>query len=427
VNLAAAARSAARRGARAPVPPTRTRSGGPPAPSDAALARVVRDEAARLSAAVTRLVGNFAVAEEIVGDTLVVALERWRRDGVPPRPGAWLMMVAKRRAIDVLRRDATYLRKLAELALPEEEPPSEADERLRLLFTCCHPGLAPEARIALTLQAILGLTTAEIAAAFLVTPDVVAQRLSRARRKIREAGIPYSTPSSDELPERLPSVLAVLYLAFNEGYLSSRPWSAERRDLATDAAWLTELVVGLLPDEPEPLALLALMRMHLARADARFDATGALVRLRDQDRGLWDGAGLTAAIALLERAATLGRTGPIQLQAAIVACHIEASAWEETDWVQVLLLYDALVRLDPSPVVLLNRAIALAEVLGPDAALGAIDDLPGVLFGYHLYHATRADLLTRLGREAEARLARATAVGCTRNPAERALLGSPSD
>jgi RNA polymerase sigma-70 factor (ECF subfamily) len=257
-----------------------------------------------------------------------------------------------------------------------------------------------------------------------VTPDVVAQRLSRARRKIREASIPYRVPPSDELPARLPSVLAVLYLAFNEGYLSSRPSSAERRDLAEDAAWLTELVVRLLPDEPEPLALLALMRMHLARADARFDATGALVRLRDQDRRMWDRAGLAAATALLGRAARLGRTGPIQLHAAIVACHVEASAWEETDWLQVVLLYDALRRLDPSPVVLLNRAIALAEVLGPDASLAAIDNVGGDLSGYHLYHAARADMLARLGRAAEARLARATALGCTRNPAERAFLAS---
>jgi RNA polymerase sigma-70 factor (ECF subfamily) len=382
---------------------------------------VFREEAGLLTASLVRLLGDFDVAEEIVQDTLLLALERWRRDGIPDRPGAWLATAARRRAIDRLRRDARFRQKLA---LLEAEPAGadEPDDRLRLIFTCCHPALSHRARVVLTLRAVCGFTTAEIAGAFLLSDAAVAQQIHRARRKIVEAGIPYRVPGPDELAERLDAVLAVLYLMFNEGYLSRGGGVPTRRDLAEDAAWLASLLTRLLPDEPEPLGLLALMRLHLARAATRFDAAGDLVLIADQDRSRWDGDAIAAAIRLVERAGGMRRPGPYQLQAAIAACHAEAPSWAATDWRQIVVLYDLLLRLTPSPVVRLNRAVALRWVAGSAAALAEVDALAGALDGYHLFHATRAELLQELGRGREARTAEERALGLTANRAERALL-----
>jgi len=385
---------------------------------DAAVAAVFREEAGQLTGTLVRLLGDFAVAEEVVQDTLLLALERWRRDGIPDRPGAWL--AARRRAIDLLRRDARYRQKLA--LLEAEPPPAEPDDRLRLIFTCCHPSLGPEAQVALTLRAVCGFTTAEIASAFLASEAAVAQRISRARRKIVQAGVPYRVPDAGEMGARLGEVLAVLYLMFNEGYLASGAGAPARRDVAEDATWLAALLSRLLPAEPEALGLLALMRLHLARAAARFDAAGELVLLADQDRSLWDREAIAAAVALIERAAALRRPGPYQLQAAIAACHAEAPSWAETDWTQILVLYDLLLRMAPTPVVRLNRAVALRAVAGPEAALAEVDALAGELDGYHLFHATRAELLFELGRREQSRAAEVRALGLTANRAERRLL-----
>jgi RNA polymerase sigma-70 factor (ECF subfamily) len=389
------------------------------APTDATLAEVFREEAGRLTALLVRSLGDFDLAEDLVQDALVVALERWPREGIPDQPGAWLLTVARRRAIDRLRRDAAYRAKLLQLDWPQ---PSEPDDRLQLIFTCCHPALSREAQVALTLHTICGLSTAEIASAFLIPEPTVAQRLVRARRKIRQAGIPYRVPGAEELNERLSEVLTVLYLMFNEGYLTSAGEQPERRDLAEDAEWLAALLSRLMPTEPEVMGLLALIRLHRARARTRFDATGRLVLLRDQDRSQWDHRAIAAAADLVVRASQLRRPGPYQIQAAIVACHAEAPSWEGTDWLQILLLYDTLLRYDPSPVVRLNRAIALYYVSGPAAALEAVDELAEALDRYHLYHATRAELLRELGRLTEARHADAAALQLTANPAERALL-----
>jgi RNA polymerase sigma-70 factor (ECF subfamily) len=370
-----------------------------------------------------RLLGDFDVAEEIVQDTLLLALERWRRDGIPDRPGAWLTTAARRRSLDRLRRDARFRAKLelveAEAARGDVDEP---DDRLRLIFTCCHPALSPRAQVVLTLRAVCGFTTAEIAGALLLTEATVYQQVHRARRKIVQAGVPYRVPAPAEMDERLGRVLAVLYLMFNEGYLSSGAGAPARRDLAEDAAWLAALLVRLLPAEPEPLGLLALMRLHLARAPARFDADGDLVLLADQDRASWDRAAIAGAVALVERAGGMRRPGPYQLQAAIAACHAEAPAWAATDWPQIVVLYDMLLRLDPSPVVRLNRAGALRWVAGPEAALAEVDALAADLDGYHLLHATRAELLRELGRREAARAAELRALDLTANRAERALL-----
>jgi RNA polymerase sigma-70 factor (ECF subfamily) len=392
-------------------------------PADAALAAVFREEAGQLTGTLVRLLGDFDVAEEIVQDTLLLALERWRRDGIPERPGAWLSTAARRRAIDRLRRDARYREKLALLESgPAPLARAEPDDRLRLVFTCCHPALSAEAQVALTLRAVCGFTTAEIAGALLVSEAAVAQRLSRARRKIVQAGVPYRVPADEEMAERLGQVLAVLYLMFNEGYLASGPGAPARRDLSEDAAWLAALLARLLPAEPEALGLLALMRLHLARAAARFDAAGELVLLPDQDRSRWDREAIAAAIELIERAGAMRRPGPYQLQAAIAACHAEAPSWEETDWPQIVALYDLLLRLAPSPVVRLNRAVALRAVAGPEAALAEVDALAAELDGYHLFHATRAELLFELGRREQSRAAELRAIGLTANRAERSLL-----
>ena len=370
-----------------------------------------------------RLIGNFDIAEEVVQDSLLVALEKWPVQGIPDKPGAWLMTAARRRAIDLLRRDQRYAEKLALLersTMPPEA--SEADDRLRLIFTCCHPALAQEAQVALTLRAVAGFTTQEIAAAFLVSEPTMAQRIVRAKRKIVEANIPYRVPQGAELVPRVDAVLAVLYLMFNEGYLSRGAQVASRRDIAEDAMWLASLVARLLPEQAEVLGLVVLMRLHLARARARFDSAGEIVLLPEQDRTLWDSAAIADGVEVLNRAAAMGAPGPYQLQAAIAAVHARARSWRETDWSQVVALYDALLRLTDTPVVRLNRAVALSHVSGPRVALGEVNDLAISLGAYHLFHATRAELLDELGETMLAREARIRALELCQNPAERSLL-----
>jgi len=298
----------------------------------------------------------------------------------------------------------------------------EPDDRLRLIFTCCHPALDADVQVALTLRAVAGLSTAEIARAFLLPEATVAKRLTRAKQKIVAAGIPYRSPEPSERRDRLDRVLRVIYLIFNEGYLTTAGHAAARRELAHDAEWLAGLLVSWLPDEPEPLGLLALIRLHLARWPARLDPDGHLVLLADQDRSAWDGRKIDEAVGLIERAAAGQRPGPYQLEAAIQAVHCEAPGWEDTDWPQLLQLYTLLARVDPDPVVLLNRAVVVGQVHGPAAALAEVDALGADLARYHLFHATRASLLRRTGRDVEARRADTEALALTANPAERAVL-----
>jgi RNA polymerase sigma-70 factor (ECF subfamily) len=389
------------------------------ADSHAAVAAAFREEAGQLTGWLVRSLGDFSVAEEIVQDALVAALEQWSVDGIPESPRAWLQTVARRRAVDRLRREIRFREKLALLDLPIRQTP---DDRLELIFTCCHPALAPEAQVALTLRSVCGLTTAQIACAFVVPEATVAQRIVRARRKIVQAGIPYHVPREDELDARLNQVLSVLYLTFNEGYLSGGGPAAERREVAEDAAWLAELLAGWFPTHPEVLGLVALMRLHLARAAARFTYAGELVLLPDQDRARWDHASIAAAVGMLERAAEFKRPGPYQLQAAIAACHAEAASWEATDWLQIVILYDVLLRRAPSPVARLNRAVALCHLTGPAAAMAEVDALAEALDGYHLFHAVRADLLSALGQAESAHAAEERALELTHNPAEQSLL-----
>jgi RNA polymerase sigma-70 factor (ECF subfamily) len=397
---------------------------------EVALAEAVREERGRLVAGLVRILGDWDAAEEVAQDALVSALEHWPRTGVPGRPGAWLTTAARRLAIDRLRRSSRYRERLARIATETREMdtspatggPLDADDRLRLLFTCCHPALAEEAQVALTLRTIGGLDTPSVARAFLVPESTVAQRLVRAKRKIRDAGIPYRVPEPAELPARLDGVLRVLYLIFNEGYLASDGAVPERRDLALDAAWLTSLLCGLMPDEPEPMGLLALMRLHLARADARFGTDGALILLADQDRSRWDAAAIRDADRLLREALRRGRPGRYQLQAAIVATHAMASDYAATDWAEIVAIYDRLLLIEPTPVVALNRAVALAERDGPAAALAAVDPLAARLGRWHLVHAARGEMLGRMGRLDEARLATREALSLVSNPAERRIL-----
>jgi RNA polymerase sigma factor (sigma-70 family) len=384
----------------------------------AALAGVVHEHAGRLAAALMRVTGDFATAEDLVQDALETAMRRWPTEGIPARPDAWLFTVARNRGLDVLRRENNYRAKLAQLDWPLE---SATDDRLRLIFTCCHPALARPAQIALTLRVVCGLTTAQIARAFLVPETTVAQRITRAKRKITEAGIPYRAPDSDELDERLTEVLAVIYLLLNEGYLSTAD-RATSPDLVDEAEWLASLLHHLMPTQPEVAGLLALIRLHRARADARFTPDGALVLLADQDRSHWDRAAIDDATRLIAQAAKQQRPGPYQLQAAIVACHAEAPTWEATDWEQIVLLYDMLLHLAPSPVTRLHRAIALRYTAGPQVALAELDQLTDALDHYHLLHATRAELLRALGHPYQARTADERALELTANPAERALL-----
>jgi RNA polymerase sigma-70 factor (ECF subfamily) len=369
-----------------------------------------------------RILGNFEVAEEVVQDALLIALERWPIEGIPERPGAWLMTVARNRALDQLRRDARYREKLAAFEQPGQAEAPEQDDRLRLMFMCCHPALSRESQVALTLRAVCGFTMAEIARALLASEAAVARRIVRARQKIVQAGIPYRLPRDEELDERLREVLAVLYLMFNEGYLTSGGSAPARRDLAEDAAWLTAYVTRLYPREPEALGLLALMRLQLARAEARFDPAGELILLAKQDRSRWNRQMILEAIVMIERAAALKRPGPYQVQAALAACHAEAKSWEATDWPQILVLYDLLLCMVPSPIVLVNRAVALRYIAGPEAALAEVEKLGGDLAGYHLFHAIRGELLVELGLHEQAKAAELRALLLTGNSAERSLL-----
>ena len=387
-------------------------------PSHDQLDSVVRQHAGQLATALMRVTGDFATAEDLVQDAVLAALQHWPAEGIPDRPDAWLFTVARRRALDGFRRADNYRAKLAQLQWPVQ--PTE-DDRLRLIFTCCHPALRQEAQIALTLRVVCGLTTAQIARAFLVHETTVAQRITRAKRKIRDARIPYRIPDADELAGRLTQVLAVIYLLFNEGYLAtgSPPQSP---DLAEEAAWLASLLYQLMPAEPEVAGLLALIRLHRARVGARFSDDGGLVLLRDQDRSRWDKDAIADAIQVLTRAAKRKRPGQYQLQAAIVACHAEAGLWEDTDWEQIVLLYDMLLHLAPSPVTRLHRTIAVRYSTGARAAMAELDDLAGDLGEYHLYHATRAELLRELGDPDHARAADRRALQLTANPAEQAIL-----
>ena len=397
---------------------------------DARLADVLREERSRLIGALVRILDDWDLAEELVQDAAVAALEHWATDGIPANPGAWLMTTARRRAVDRLRRRSRYRERMAQLTAEASEMdrpiqtggPMGADDRLRLLFTCCHPALSREAQVALTLRTVGGLETGAVARAFIVPEATIAQRMVRAKRKIRDARIPYRVPDAAELPARLTEVLSVLYLVFNEGYLASSGDAAERRELARDAEWLTSLVARLMPDEPEVLGLLTLMRLHLARADARFAEDGGLVLLADQDRSQWDHVAIADAIDLLGRAERMGRSGPYQLQAALVATHAAAPTWESTSWASIVTLYDALYRIQPTPVVALNRALAVAERDGPHAGLAALEPLDERLASYHLFHAARGELLQRTGDHVAAAEANRRALALTDNPAERRLL-----
>lgn len=391
----------------------------PPA-TDHLLAQVLREEAGPLVARLSRRHGDFDLAEEAVQSAVAEALTQWRRDGPPDNPAAWLQVAAQRNAVDGVRRSTRQRALSARAPLPDGER-SGTDERLALLFACCHPALAPEARLALTLRAVVGLTTPQIARAFLVHESTLAQRIVRAKRKITDAGISLAVPPPAEVSARLRDVLAVVYVMFNEGFVSSTG-ATQDRDLAADAVWLAGVVATAVPHEAEAWGLAALLTVQHARAGARFSPSGDLVLLRDQDRTRWDHAAVAEGEALIERAAALGAPGPYQLQAAIAAVHATAPSWEETDWLQIVLLYDVLVRHDPSPVVELNQAVARAQLGLPRDALAQLDALADRLASYHLFHAVRAELLTTLGRHDEADAANRTALGLTDNDAERRLL-----
>ena len=376
-----------------------------------------------LVARLARRFGDFDLAEEAVQQAMLEALTAWRRDGPPDNPAAWLQTAAHRNALDGVRRAGRQRDLAARAPGPDAGDASGTDERLALLFACCHPALAPEARLALTLRAVVGLTTAQIARAFLANETTLAQRIVRAKRKIVTAGISLAVPEPDQLRERLGDVLAVVYVMFNEGFVSSTG-ATHDRDLAADAVWLAEVVATSLPREPEAWGLAALLSFQHARAAARFDEQGDLVLLRDQDRLRWDAERLAAAHGYLDRAAALHHAGPYQLQAAIAACHATSPSWEDTDWLQIVTLYDVLLAHADSPVTRLNRAVALAQ-LGPEQAtraLADVDSLAGALDGYHLFHATRGALLTLLGRADEAADANRRALDLTANDAERRLL-----
>jgi RNA polymerase sigma-70 factor (ECF subfamily) len=422
------------------------------------LERAYREEATRIRAALAARTGDVGLAEDAVHDAFVEAMEHWPRDGVPPNPGGWIVTTARNKARDRLRREsfrpsreteATRLRLLAATeggpaadgqldAIRTDAPgpdacgtdiggPGGADQRadeelLSLVFACCHPALPEQAQVALTLRAVCGLTSDQIASAFLVSEPTMAQRLLRARKALTQAGVKVRVPDPDELGERLAGVLAVVYLVFNEGYLASSGREPARRDLAAQAIALTRTLHRLMPREPEVLGLLALLLLHESRAAARFDGWGRLIRLKDQDRKRWDKALADEAVALLDRAIALRRSGPYQVQAAIAALHAQAPSYERTDWRQIRLLYSRLQQLAPSPVVLLNRAVATRYAISAEAALAETEPLAAELDGYHLFHALRAGLLTALGRPAEAREASERALALAVNPAERELL-----
>jgi RNA polymerase sigma-70 factor (ECF subfamily) len=391
-----------------------------------AIARAHREEWARVVATLARQFGDLDVAEEMAAEAFAAAVEHWPAEGVPPSPGAWLTVTARRKAVDRVRREARRGEKHKEalmLSVGAPEPLGAIDDdRLRLVFTCCHPALAMEARVALTLRMVGGLTVAEIARAFLVQEAAMGRRITRAKVKIKEARIPYRVPSREDLPARVTGVLAVLYLIFNEGYLASGPGSeAVRGDLTAEAIRLARLVRDLMPADGEAAGLLALMLLTEARRPARLSATGELVALGEQDRGAWDRALIAEGHALVRaRLATGQAPGRYQVLAAVNAVHTSARDVRDTDWSQVVALYDQLARLDPSPIVRLNRAIAVAELDGPEVALAEVDGLP--LQGYRAFHSTRADLLRRLGRSQESRAAYDRAVGLAGNAAETAYL-----
>ncbi len=402
-----------------------------------AITRVHHEEWARVVAALTRRFNDLDVAEEAAAEAFATAVERWPADGLPPNPGAWLTTTANRKAIDRIRRETKRDDKHKEARMlhdstPPEPPGAIDDDRLRLIFTCCHPALAMDARVALTLRLVGGLTVPEIARAFLVQESALGQRITRAKAKIKAAGIPYRVPATEDLPGRLAGVLAVLFLVFNEGYLATGPdTDPVRADLTAEAIRLTRLVRSLRPDDGEVAGLLGLMLLTEARRPARVSVTGELIPLAEQDRGAWDAALIAEGHRLvrerLAAAAAGARPGRYELLAAINAVHTSARDVRDTDWSQVLALYDQLVRLDPSPIVALNRAIALAELDGPDVALALVERLDGALVGYHAYHATRADLLRRLGRSRQARAAYDRAVELAGNTAERAYLARRRD
>ena len=389
-----------------------------------AIERVYREEFGRIVASLVRRFGDIDVAEDAAGEALLVALEKWPVDGVPPNPGAWLTTTAVRKAIDRIRRESHRDAKHQAARMLDDDTPHEPtgvveDDRLRLMFTCCHPALAPEARVALTLRLLGGLTVAEIAQAFLVPETTMGQRITRAKKKIAAAKVPYRVPATADLPARVSAVLAVIYLIFNEGYLSSSATVALRDDLTAEAIRLARILRGLLPDAPEVTGLLALMLLTEARRTTRV-AGGELVPLPEQDRGGWDRDLVAEGHALVRECLAINRPGRYQLLAAVNAVHTSAPTAADTDWSQIAALYAQLAAIDPSPVVALNRAVAVAELDGAAVGLGLVDALP--LEGYHAWHATRADLLRRLGRSAEARAAYDAALAATDNPAETAYL-----
>jgi RNA polymerase sigma-70 factor, ECF subfamily len=396
-----------------------------------AVSAAFREEWGQVVATLIRMTGDWDLAEECAQDAFATALTRWAADGVPDRPGAWLTTTARNRALDRLRRsktEAAKLKEVAALAVGGEpagwDDSGVPDDQLRLIFTCCHPALTLEARVALTLRTLAGLTTAEIAKAFLVPEATMAKRITRAKHKIRDAGIPYRVPPAHLLPERTAGVLAVLYLLFNEGYSATAGDDLLRPDLSAEAIRLVRLLGRLMPDEPEAAGLHALMLLQDARSAARLDAAGELVSLEDQDRSRWDAAEMAEGIALLEAALRRQRAGPYQLQAAIAACHAEAAKAGDTDWAQIALLYGELRRVLPSAVVELNRAVAVAMADGPEAGLALVQDLEagGELGGYYLLPATRADLLRRLDRRAEAAASYRQALGLAGTEPERRFL-----